>query len=78
MWSGFDPRLRRQLEFIRLAVRRSHLCPVREWSLVHVEEHDAVLVIREWPDGQITARTVSVDDLSGDGILSDDVSDEQP
>jgi hypothetical protein len=62
MWSGFDPELRKQLESIRLAVYRSHRLPVREWPLIHVEEHDAVLIVREWPDGQITAHAVSAGD----------------
>ena len=64
MWSGFDPQLRRQLEFIRLAVRRSHQTPVREWPLVHVDEQDAVLVVREWPDGQITAHIAACAEVS--------------
>ncbi|MGE5835482.1 MAG: hypothetical protein ACM4AI_13430 [Acidobacteriota bacterium] len=55
MWSGFDPELRRQLEHIRQMVRLSHQSPTREWPLVFLDEHDALLVVREWPDGSMTA-----------------------
>ena len=55
MWSGFDPELRRQFEHIRLMVKLSHQTPTREWPLVFLDEHDSLLVVREWPDGSITA-----------------------
>jgi len=55
MWSGFDPELRRQFEHIRQMVRLSHQSPTREWPLVFLDEHDALLVVREWPDGSMTA-----------------------
>jgi hypothetical protein len=58
VWS-FDPELWRQLETIRQHVRRQHQTPTREWPLVFVEEHDALFVVREWPDGSITAYTAS-------------------
>jgi hypothetical protein len=59
MWPGFDPELRRQLAFIRQVVSLRHQTPEREWPLILVEEHDAMLVVREWPDGSITAYTAS-------------------
>jgi hypothetical protein len=55
MWSGLDPELRRQLDNIRQIVARSHQTPTREWPLVFVDDHQAVLVVREWPDGALTA-----------------------
>ena len=55
MWSGFDPELRRQFEHIRHMVRLSHQSPTREWPLVFLDEHDSLLVVREWPDGSVTA-----------------------
>jgi hypothetical protein len=55
MWQGFDPSLRRDLQTIRQLVRLSHQSPTREWPLVFVEGEDKLLVIREWPDGSITA-----------------------
>jgi hypothetical protein len=55
MWQGFDPSLRRDLQTIRQLVRLSHQSPTREWPLVFVEGEDQLLVIREWPDGSITA-----------------------
>jgi hypothetical protein len=55
MWPGFDPRMMAELATIRGMVTRQHQTPTREWPLVHVEEHDALLVVREWPDGSITA-----------------------
>jgi hypothetical protein len=29
--------------------------PTKEWPLIYVEEHGALLVVREWPDGSVTA-----------------------
>ena len=37
--------------------------PVKEWPLIYLEEYDALLVVREWPDGSITAYTMSRSDL---------------
>ena len=59
MWSGFDPQLRRDLANIRQMVSLRHQTPTREWPLVFVGEHDALLVVREWPDGSITAYATS-------------------
>ena len=59
MWYGIDPELRKQLEHIREMVTLSRQNPTREWPLVFVEEFDALLVVREWPGGQITAYTIS-------------------
>jgi hypothetical protein len=53
MWSGFDPDLRRQFNSIRQLVRLRHQTPTREWPLV--VSHHALLVVREWPDGSVTA-----------------------
>jgi hypothetical protein len=55
MWSGFDPSLLRQLATIRQLVGLSHQTPTREWPLVRVATHNALLMVREWPDGSITA-----------------------
>lgn len=55
MYFGFDPQLRRQLEELRQMFKRSQLTPTNEWPLVFVEELDALLVVREWPDGTLTA-----------------------
>ena len=59
MWSGFDPELRRQLATIRQLVGLRHQTPTREWPLVVVKQHKAMLVVREWPDGSLTAYTTS-------------------
>jgi hypothetical protein len=59
MWPGFDPELRRQLEHVREMVRLRQQSPTREWPLVFVEELDALLVVREWPGGQMTAYATS-------------------
>jgi len=57
MWQGFDPETQRLLVWVREQVARTHQTPAREWPLIVVDEHQAVLVIREWPDGSITAYT---------------------
>ncbi len=59
MWAGFDPELRRQLEYLRLMVALGRQDPTREWPLAVVSEHDSMLVVREWPDGSLTAYTMS-------------------
>jgi hypothetical protein len=59
MWSGLDPEIVRQLGVIRQLGTLRHQSPTREWPLVFVEEHGELLVIREWPDGSITAYATS-------------------
>jgi hypothetical protein len=58
MWPGFDPQLVRALATMREIVALQHQTPSREWPLVFVLEHEALLVVREWPDGSITAYAV--------------------
>jgi hypothetical protein len=60
MWSGFDPELRRQLEHLRRMVALQRQTPTREWPLLPIDAYKALLVIREWPDGTITAYLASV------------------
>lgn len=55
MWFGFDPQLRRDLENIRQMVRLTQQTPTREWPLLFERTHDELLVVREWPDGSVTA-----------------------
>jgi hypothetical protein len=59
MWSGFDPELRRQLEVTREMVALQHQMPTREWPLIFVDQHDELLVVREWPNGSLTAYATS-------------------
>jgi hypothetical protein len=59
MWSGFDPELRRDFDSIRELVALRHQAPTREWPLVFVDEFDALLVVREWPDGSMTTYATS-------------------
>ena len=40
-------------------VKLSQQSPVKEWPLVFVEEFGSLLVVREWPGGNITAFTAS-------------------
>jgi hypothetical protein len=58
MWPGFDPSILRDLAAVREIVSRQHQTPTREWPLVYVDEHDVLLVVREWPDGSVTAYTM--------------------
>ena len=39
-------------------VKLTHQTPAREWPLLVIEERDTVFVVREWPDGSITAYTM--------------------
>lgn len=59
MWSAFDPEVWRELERIRELVALRHQAPTREWPLIFVEQHDELLVIREWPNGSLTAYSTS-------------------
>ena len=54
MWSGIDPELWKQLSNVRTMVSLRYQVPTKEWPLVFVEEHDELLVVREWPDGTVT------------------------
>ncbi len=55
MWAGFDPELLRQLVTIRQMVALRYQTPTREWPLTIGGLRDALFVVREWPDGSITA-----------------------
>lgn len=68
MWQGFDPEIKRDLAALKALVRLTHQTPTKEWPLVFVEDYDALLVVREWLDGQITAYWTSEirDPLTGD------------
>ena len=57
MWPGFDPEIVRDLATIREMVSRQHQTPTKEWPIVFVKEYGVLLVVREWPDGSITAYT---------------------
>jgi hypothetical protein len=54
-WPDFDPDLKRDLAAVKALTKLRHQAPTREWPLCFDEEHDAMLVIREWPNGEITA-----------------------
>jgi hypothetical protein len=55
MWPGFDPEIARDLATVKMLVGLCHRAPTHEWPLIFVAEHDALLVVRQWPNGEITA-----------------------
>ena len=57
MWPGFDPETKKELENIRRMVALQRQTPTREWPLicVVVDKQAGLLVVREWPDGSVTA-----------------------
>lgn len=59
MWPGFDPDIQRDLASLKQMVLRSRQMPSREWPLILSETQDELLVIREWPDGSVTAYLTS-------------------
>jgi len=59
MWHGFDPAIQEQLNGIREMVARRYQTPTKEWPLIFIEEQDLLFVMREWPDGAITAYATS-------------------
>ena len=63
MWNGFDPDIWRNLATFREMVALRYQTPTREWPLLYIEEHDVLLVVREWPDGSVTSYTMTRSDL---------------
>jgi hypothetical protein len=59
-----DPALRRELNAVRTLVRQRYQTPVKEWPLAFIESVNALFVVREWPDGTITAYTIPVPSAS--------------
>ena len=55
MWPGFDPSIQRSLDAIRTMVAHQRQTPTREWPLIYDEALEMLLVVREWPDGSVTA-----------------------
>jgi hypothetical protein len=62
MWFDLDPDLRRELQHIRRMVALQRQMPTREWPMIASDDDRALLVVREWPDGTITAYLASVGD----------------
>jgi hypothetical protein len=60
MWPGFDPETQRALQSLRRQVQLTHQTPTREWPLLYIAQQDLFFIVREWPDGTITAYTVGV------------------
>jgi hypothetical protein len=63
MWR-FDPEMVRQLEHLREMVAIQRQTPTREWPLALGESERELLVVREWPNGSITAYTMPVPDAA--------------
>jgi hypothetical protein len=55
MWSGFDPEFVRQLGVIRQMVTLRYQSPTGEWPVIFLHDRDELLVVRQWPDGTLTA-----------------------
>ena len=50
-----DAELVKQLATIKETASLPHKTPTREWPLTFAHEHELMLIVREWPDGEITA-----------------------
>ena len=59
MWSGFPPELQRDLDSVRRLAALTRQTPTKEWPLVFLADYDLLLVVREWPNGEITAYAIS-------------------
>jgi hypothetical protein len=64
MWYGFDPDLSKRLHNLREMVRLQHQSPTREWPLIVEDSREELLVVREWPNGSITAYTMPIPEAS--------------
>ena len=60
MWYGLAPDSLQQLRDAREMVRLRHQTPTREWPLVVEESKEELLVVREWPNGSLTAYTTPI------------------
>ena len=58
-WS-FDPEIMRHFARVREMVTLQHQTPTREWPMIVEESREELLVVREWPNGTITAYTMPV------------------
>ena len=55
MWDGFDSDTQRQLAALKDLTKRRLSTPTHEWPVVFVKQVNALLVVREWPNGDLTA-----------------------
>jgi hypothetical protein len=55
MWDGIEPRVWRDLETFRNLVALRYQTPTKEWPLMYDEQSQMLLVVRQWPDGSVTA-----------------------
>ena len=63
MWHGMNPNTWPEFVNLRAMIALQRQTPLKEWPLIYLEEYDALLVVREWPDGSITAYTMSSTEL---------------
>jgi hypothetical protein len=63
MLHGVNPNSWPEFAWLRAMLALQQQTPTKEWPLLYVEEHDALLVVREWPDGSVTSYTLSGDDI---------------
>jgi hypothetical protein len=59
MWQGFNRDVQRDFQTIKALTNLTRQTPTKEWPLIFVKEHDLLLVVREWPNGEITAYATS-------------------
>lgn len=72
MWDGFDAETRKQLATIKELTGLSRQTPTQEWPLVFIEEHKVLFVVREWPNGTLTAYTCEKDSGEKDSSSAGD------
>jgi hypothetical protein len=72
MWQGFDPEIKRELAAVKAMFSLRSQTPTHEWPVIFVGEHDAMLVVREWPGGQLTAYWTSEirNETTGDRVTT--------
>ena len=51
MWSGLNPNSWPEFVSLRARFLLQRQTPTREWPLCYLAEYEALLVVREWPDG---------------------------
>jgi hypothetical protein len=63
MWDGSNPNSWPELVGLRKRLALRWQTPTREWPLFWIEEQATLLIVREWPDGSVTAYLKSATDL---------------
>lgn len=58
MWLNMNPNCWPEVSHVKEMLALTRLAPIREWAWM-IDDHEAALVLREWPNGAITSYVVT-------------------